>query len=78
MKLINTESFDFEKRKGESIWCVELVTNNENETALDTYECENEKEAITECEELNKHNQDKKFKYIVVRYLVEKDGFCSI
>ena len=77
MKLIDINTFDFEGRKGERIWCVEEVTNDKEETGLETYECENEEEAKTKCEELNKACQDKRFKYILVRYLIEEDGLTA-
>lgn len=77
MKLIDANTFDFENRKGEKIWCVEEVTNDNEETGLETYECENEEEARKECERLNESCQDKNFRYIVVRYLVEKDGLSA-
>lgn len=77
MKLIDVNTFDYEKRKGEKIWCVECVTNDKEEIDSETYECENEEEAKTKCEELNKSNQDKKFKYIIIRYLIEENGLTA-
>ena len=77
MKLIDVNTFDYENRKGEKIWCVEEVTNDDEMTGLETYECENEEEARVKCEELNKSCQDKRFKYIVVRYLIEEDGLTA-
>lgn len=77
MKLIDINTFDFEGRKGERIWCVEEVTNDKEEMGAETYECENEEEAKTKCEELNKSNQDKKFKYIIIRYLIEENGLTA-
>ena len=77
MKLIDINTFDFEGRKGERIWCVEEVTNDTEETGLETYECENEEEAKTKCEELNKTCQDKRFKYIAIRYLIGENGLTA-
>lgn len=77
MKLIDVNTFDYEGRKGEKIWCVECVTNDKEEIVSETYECENEEEAKTKCEELNKSNQDKKFKYIIIRYLIEENGLTA-
>ena len=77
MELINVKDFDFKGRKGEEIWCVEEVENNAEERSIDVYECENEKEAIEKCEEKNKYNQDKRVKFIVIRYLVEEDGLTA-
>ena len=74
MKRIDVDTFDYENREGEKIWCVEEITNDKEETGLETYECQNKEEAEKECEILNKTNQDKRFKFIVIRYLIEKDG----
>ena len=74
MKRINVDEFDFENRKGQILNCVELATNDNEERSVEVYECEDEKEAIEVCEELNKANKDKHFKYFTIKYLVTENG----
>ena len=69
MKRID-DNFNYSERLNEKIWCVECVTNDEEENSRDIYECENEQEAIKECNRLNDTNQDKKYKFIVIQYTV--------
>ena len=77
MNRIDAYSFDFEKRKGEILHCVELVSNDDEEIGKDLFEFETEEEAVEKAEELNKANKDKKYKYIAINYLVEEDGFIA-
>ena len=77
MKRIDIDTFDYENREGEKIWCVEEITNNKEENSIAVYECQSKEEAEKECERLNKTNQDKRFKFIVIKYLIEKDGFAA-
>jgi len=74
MKIIDTREFDYEGRKGEKIWCVELITNDTDERSIEIYECESKEEAERECEYLNRTNQDNRYTHIVIEYTVAKDG----
>jgi len=75
MKRIDIKNFNFEDRLNEKIWCVELVSNNEEEISYEIYECLSEEEALKECEYCNKNNADKNYKYITVLYTVKEDYF---
>lgn len=72
MKIIDKD-FDFSKRLGEKIWCVECVTNDENEYSIEVYECSNEEDAKKQADDLNAHNKDKKCKFIAIEYTVCED-----
>lgn len=77
MERIDTYNFDFEKRKGEILHCVEMVTNDNEEISKDLYECKTEKEAIENAEKMNKNNNDKRYKFIAINYLVEDNGLIA-
>lgn len=77
MKRIDVHNFDFEKRKGEILHCVELVTNDEEEISKDLFECETEEIAIEKAEELNNNNNDKRYKFIAINYLVKDDELIA-
>lgn len=77
MKRIDKD-FDFENRKGEKIWCVEAVSNDDNEYSIDIYECDSEETAIAECEKMNRTNQDKNLKFITIEYTVTEDSLESM
>ena len=78
MKRIDIKNFDFENRKGETLYCVEMVTNDQEEISKEIYACSSEKEAIEKTEEMNKHNQDNRYKFIQINYLVEEDYFEAV
>lgn len=73
MKLIETSKFDYEKRNGEEIWCLECLSNDKEERSIEIYECKNEKEAKEMEEYYNKNNQDKNFKYVSIKYKVSDE-----
>lgn len=77
MKRIDRD-FDYENRKGEKIWCVEAVSNDDNEYSIDIYECDSEETAIAECEKMNRTNQDKNLKFITIEYTVTEDSLESM
>lgn len=77
MKRIDRD-FDYENRKGEKIWCVEAVSNDNNEYSIDIYECDSEETAIAECEKMNRTNQDKNLKFITIEYTVTEDSLESM
>ena len=77
MKRIDKD-FDYEGRKGEKIWCVEAVSNDDNEYSIDIYECDSEETAIAECEKMNRTNQDKNLKFITIEYTVTEDSLESM
>lgn len=77
MKRIDKD-FNYEERKGEKIWCVEAVSNDDNEYSIDIYECDSEETAIAECEKMNKTNQDKNLKFITIEYTVTEDSLESM
>lgn len=77
MERIDVYNFDFEKRKGEILYCIELVTNDKEEIGVDLLECETEEEAIKEAEERNESNTDKRYKWIAINYLVEDDELIA-
>lgn len=74
MKRFNIENFDKEKRKDEIITFIELVTNDKEERGIESFECENMEDAKENLEELNKRNNDKRFKYIITEYLGSEIG----
>lgn len=77
MKRIDRD-FDYENRKGEKIWCVEAVSNDNNEYSINIYECDSEETAIAECEKMNRTNQDKNLKFITIEYTVTEDSLESM
>lgn len=77
MKRIDKD-FNYEERKGEKIWCVEAVSNDDNEYSIDIYECDSEETAIAECEKMNRTNQDKNLKFITIEYTVTEDSLESM
>lgn len=77
MKRIDRD-FDYENRKGEKNWCVEAVSNDDNEYSIDIYECDSEETAIAECEKMNRTNQDKNLKFITIEYTVTEDSLESM
>lgn len=77
MKRIDRD-FNYEERKGEKIWCVEAVSNDDNEYSIDIYECDSEETAIAECEKMNRTNQDKNLKFITIEYTVTEDSLESM
>lgn len=74
MKRIDVKEFNYEERVGEKIWCVELITNDEDERSIEIYECQNKEAAEKECEYYNDRNQDDRYKYITIEYTVTTDG----
>lgn len=78
MEIIDIHKFDYEKRRGEILYCVELVTNDSEEISKQTYAFESEEIAIKECEILNKLNKDKEYKYIQSNYEVCDNELNSI
>lgn len=77
MKRFDERTFDYEKNLGKVLNCVEIV-NLKDAISLLVFYYENEKEAERECKELNETNQDKKFEYRTINYLVEIDKLISI
>ena len=77
MKRINVKDFDYENRKGEILHCVEMVTNDSEEIGRDLFEFETEKEAIEKAEELNKNNQDNRYKFVAINYEVKEDELVA-
>lgn len=78
MERIDIRNFDFENRKGETLYCIEMVTNDKEEISKEIYACSCEKEAIEKTEEMNKHNQDNRYKFIQINYLVQEDYFEAV
>lgn len=77
MKRIDIHNFDFENREGEVLHCIEMVTNDEEEISKDLFECETEEIAIEKAEELNNNNNDKRYKFIAINYLVKDDELIA-
>ena len=77
MKRIDVKDFDFENRKGEVLHCVEMVTNDNEEIGKDLFEFETEKEAIEKAEEMNKNNQDSRYKFVAINYEVKEDELSA-
>ena len=77
MKRIDVKDFDFENRKGEILHCVEMVTNDNEEIGKDLFEFETEKEAIEKAEEMNKTNQDNRYKFVAINYEVKEDELVA-
>lgn len=77
MKRIDVKDFDFENRKGEVLHCVEMVTNDNEEIGKDLFEFETEKEAIEKAEEMNKNNQDSRYKFVAINYEVKEDELAA-
>lgn len=77
MERIDIYNFDFEKRNGQILNCVEMITNDEEEIGKDLFECETEEIAIEKAEELNKTNNDKRYKFIAINYLVKDDELIA-
>lgn len=77
MERIDIYNFDFEKRNGQILNCVEMITNDEEEIGKDLFECETEEIAIKKAEELNKTNNDKRYKFIAINYLVKDDELIA-
>lgn len=62
-------------KKGDILQCIELITNDEEETGIETYVLEADESPKETEENLNKQNQDKHFKYICITYTaLEDDG----
>ena len=74
-KCIDIHKFDYDKRKGQILYCVELITNDIDEITLDVWEYETEKEAIKDCEYLNKFEVNSKYKYIQSNFEVGDNEF---
>lgn len=77
MERINILNFDFKNREGEVLHCIEMVTNDEEEISKDLFECETEEIAIEKAEELNNNNNDKRYKFIAINYLVKDDELIA-
>ena len=77
MERIDINNFDFKNSEGEVLHCIEMVTNDEEEISKDLFECETEEIAIKKAEELNRTNNDKRYKFISVNYLVKDNELIS-
>lgn len=77
MERIDINNFDFENREGEILHCIEMVTNDKEEIGKDLFECETEEIAIEKAEELNNNNNDKRYKFITINYLVKDDELIA-
>ena len=72
--MIRYEEVEKNLKEGQVLKCIELVTNDENEIGgVDIYIIEDNEDRQEKLEELNKYNQDKRFKYIAIDYTVKKD-----
>lgn len=59
-------------KAGDTLYCVEWVTNDDKENGLDIY-VSNKENYIDDAEIENKYNQDKNYKYIAIEYTVQDD-----
>lgn len=59
-------------KAGDTLYCVECVTNDDKESGLDIY-VSNKENYIDDAEIENKYNQDKNYKYIAIEYTVQDD-----
>ena len=78
MQRFNTYEFDFEKNEGKILNCVEMITNDKEEISKELWILETESEAVKKANELNKTNNDKRYKYIAINYIVCKDCLQTI
>ena len=76
-KVMERIDINFENREGEILHCIEMVTNDKEEIGKDLFECETEEIAIEKAEELNNNNNDKRYKFITINYLVKDDGLIA-
>ena len=77
MERIDINNFDFKNSEGEVLHCIEMVTNDKEEIGKDLFECETEEIAIKKAEELNRRNNDKRYKFISVNYLLKDNELIS-
>jgi hypothetical protein len=69
----NIKELNLSEMTGKTIKCIELVTNDEEETSKEIYVISNNENQNEMCEELNARNNDKHYKYIAIDYEVQED-----
>lgn len=69
----NIRELKLNKMIGKTLKCIELVTNDDEETSTEIYILEDNENQNELCNELNEHNNDKHYKYITIDYKVQDD-----
>lgn len=69
----NIKELNLNEIIGKTLKCIELVSNDSEEIGSELYVLNNKENSKELCEELNKHNTDKHYKYISINYEVQED-----
>ena len=75
---VNLKEFNINEHLKEKIYCIEAVTNNDEEITIDTMVYEDKKNRNDFVDFYNHYNCDDRYKYIAVDYYINEKGEFEI